>query len=193
MICQAPPTNEMEDSQNNSTRKRLTPAEILERHRYKGKLTPLFREKALAMVKAGSPPRTALRALGCSDRLIYQWESDAKQDVITSKGGLFRSELQACEQEWLSSLSAKAYDHAGRDGRVCVDMLARRDAEHWARTDTLQVNQTIEAGPILAQIAAAQRQIAEGSYINGDWSLEEGKDAIQEPREAEGSSEKGGS
>lgn len=179
LICQTPCTNEVETTDNKM--EKLTPREILERHRYKGKLTPMFRERALAMVRAGSPPRTALRALGASKRLVYQWEAEAQDTENPTKGGLFCTELQAAEQEWLASLSERANQLATKDGRVAVDMLARRDAEHWARTDTLNVRQTIEAGPILAQIAAAQRQIAEGSYVNGDWNLlEEGKD-VQEP------------
>jgi hypothetical protein len=138
--------------------------DLLERHRYKGKLTPMFRERALAMVRAGSPPRTALRALGCSDRTIYQWEEDAQATENTSRFGIFRRELQACEQEWLASLSAKASNLAGRDGRVAVEMLGRRDPEHWSKHDDVSVNVQIEAGPILAQIAEARQKLLEGEY-----------------------------
>ena len=146
----------------------------------------MFREKAIAMVRAGSPPKTTLRALGCGDSTIRLWTSQSQDLENPTKSGVLWRDLLSAEQEWLAALAEKANGHAIRDGRVCVDMLARRDAEHWARTDTLQVQQTIDIGPVLAQIASAQRQIATGTYVEGEW-LEEARDAVQEPGETEGS------
>ena len=155
----------MPDSTDTTEQKvKLTPAELLERHRYKGKLTPMFRERAIAMVKGGSPPRTALRALGCSERTIYQWEEDAKATENVSRFGIFRRELQGAEQECISRVSAHATKLTEKDGRVALDYLGRRDPDHWGKKDTLDVNVEVSADGILRAIADAQQKVLTGSY-----------------------------
>ena len=153
-----------ESSDTTEQKIKLTPAELLERHRYKGKLTPMFRERAIAMVKGGSPPRTALRALGCSERTIYQWEEDAQATENVSRFGIFRRELQAMEQLWLTRMAEHATNLSAKDGRVCVDVLGRRDSEHWGKKDTLDVNVEVSADGIFRAIAEAQQKVLTGSY-----------------------------
>lgn len=182
----------MEDSQD-KTKEKLTPAELLARHHYTGKLTPRLRESICRAVRNGTPARVAMRRHKLSQQTIANWENWAKTGEKGPKYTLFWCELEAAWAEWQSFVAGTLPQHVQRDGRVASDIASRIMPDDYGKVDTLNVTQLIEAGPILAQIAAAQRQIAEGSYIEGDWSLEEGKDAIQEPREAEGSSEKGGS
>jgi len=137
---------------------------ISERNRYKGKLNPLFREKAIALVRSGSPPRTALKSLGCSERTTRSWEEQGKDPENPTRFGLFYLELQAFEQEWLARIAANATKLSERDIRGAVDMLGRRDPDHWGRKDTVDVNVQIDAGPTLKLLAEAQQKMLSGEY-----------------------------
>jgi len=143
---------------------KLTPRELLERHRYKGKLTPMFRDKALTLVRAGSPPRTALRALGCCETTIRLWDEAGRGEGETSRFGLFYRELLAAEQEWLTRVAENISNHTERDGRTAVEVLSRRDPEHWSRKDEVEVKVALNADAIFAQIAAAKRDMIEGKW-----------------------------
>ena len=139
---------------------KLTPAELLERHRYKGKLTPMFRERAIAMVKGGSPPKTSLRALGVGESTLRLWASEPEDGVHT----IFWRELLSYEQLWLTRMAEHATNLSAKDGRVCVDVLGRRDSEHWGKKDTLDVNVEVSADGIFRAIAEAQQKVLTGSY-----------------------------
>jgi len=168
------------------TPEKLTPAEILERHRYKGKLTPMFREKALDMVHQGAPPRTALRALGCADSTIRAWQSLAQTGEKDGKYALFWRDMADAEQETLSRVAANATKATDRDGKAALDYLGRRDPENWGKKDTLDVNVSMDLGPTFRAVAEAQQKL-----VSGEYRLEEGENAIQGFIEEEGSEQEG--
>ena len=153
-----------ESSDTTEQKVKLSPAELLERHRYKGKLTPMFRERAIAMVKGGSPPRTALRALGVADSTIRLWENRAQTEDDSSKYAQLCRALLESEQECISQVSANATRLTSKDGRVALDYLGRRDPEHWGKKDTLDVNVEVSADGIFRAIAEAQQKVLTGSY-----------------------------
>jgi len=164
---------------------KLSPAELLERHRYKGKLTPMFQDKALRLIRGGSPPRTALRALGCAPSTIREWQAQAEDPQNTRKEAVFWREALEAEQLWLTRMSSNATSLAEKDGRVCVDMLGRRDPEHWRREDTLNVE--VDVG---SRIAGIVNEVIARSV---SWEqIEGGENELQGPGEAERSGEEGG-
>jgi hypothetical protein len=158
---------------NQDNKTKLSPAELLERHRYKGKLTPMFRERAIAMVKGGSPPKTALKALGVADSTIRLWDMEPEDGVHQ----VFKRELLGAEQLWLTRMAENATRLSERDGRVCVDILGRRDSEHWGRKDVVEVD--IDIGPKLAEIAARVSQIQDADWL----ALEEPCNTQSHPNE----------
>jgi len=143
---------------------KLTPRELLERHRFKGRVTPMFRDKAAGMVRAGAPPRTALRALGCSESTIRLWQSKAESGEDGGRYTDLWRALQDAEQECLARVAANAIKHTERDGRTAVEVLSRRDPEHWSRRDEVEVKVALNADAIFAQIAAAKRDMIEGKW-----------------------------
>jgi len=150
---------------------RLTPRELLDKYRYTGKLTPKLHEAAVYLATCGVPPRNALRALGIADATIRLWQHNAETGEKGPKYKALLDALDTAEQQSLADVANNARRLTEKDGRVAIDYLSRRDKDHWRKTDTLEVQGQIDVGPILARIAAAQRQIADGSYVNGDWNL----------------------
>ena len=61
-------------------------------------------------------------------------------------------------------MAEHATNLSAKDGRVCVDILGRRDNEHWGRRDTVDVNVQIDAGPTLKLLAEAQQKMLSGEY-----------------------------
>jgi hypothetical protein len=154
------------DNKNPPTKsEKLSPAQLLERHRYKGKLTPMFREKAIDMVRRGAPPRTALKALGCTQQTIRNWEEWAETgEVGGGRYAAFLRELREAEQLGLVRVAENASRLTEKDGRVALDYLGRRDPDHWAKRDEVQVNVAVDPGPVLQAIVAAQQKLLNTEY-----------------------------
>ncbi len=143
---------------------KLTPRELLAKHRYKGKLTSSLQEKAVHLVKCGVPPKNALRALGVADTTIRLWKRNAETNEKGPKYRELFEALEMAEQQALADVANNARRLTEKDGRTALDYLSRRDSEHWSRTDRLEVDGTVDAGPVLKAIAEAQQRYVLGEY-----------------------------
>ena len=149
---------------------KLTPGEILDRYRYKGKLTPKLRKSACELVEKGTPPKTAVVALGVGESTYRLWRSNAETEGSDPKYKEFFEELQKAEQQCLSEVACNASQATKRDGKVALDFLGRRDPDQWGRKETLVIE--TEIGPRIAAITSGLAdRIAEEDAIEGGSGL----------------------
>ena len=152
-----------ESSDTTEQKVKLSPRELLDNSRFNGYLTPELQEKVCILIAKGTPPRVALRSTGVCDRTVYnwlQWGEEGKDQIYVD---LCRAMRQA-EANYLVTIAGNTVKHAEKDGRVCVDILGRRDPEHWGKKDTLDVNVEVSADGIFRAIAEAQQKVLTGSY-----------------------------
>ena len=161
-----------------------TPQELLTKYRYKGKLTPKLRKAACELVEKGSPPKTAVVALGVGESTYRLWRDNAADENSDPKYKEFFWELAAAEQRCFSEVSCNASQATKRDGKVALDFLGRRDEEHWGRTDKLDVdmNFKLDASPTFKAMAEAQQKLLAGGYhVRGDGDEPGIEEAQDEP------------
>jgi hypothetical protein len=141
-----------------------SPLALLERYKFTGKLTPQLRNEACDRVRRGSPPKWALRSLGLCTQTVQNWELWAKTgDKGPQYEELFRA-MEIAESQYKDWLAQQGMRHVQRDGRTWMEAASRRMPEEFGRKDEVSISLQIEAGPILAQIAAAKQKLMEGEY-----------------------------
>ena len=164
MIVNTPSERNMEESQE--IKKKLSPAELLAIYRYDGKVTRRLREKVLAMVRGGTPPRIALRGQGVARSTIDSWRALANDDQCMDKRAVLWRELEQAENQCIDNVAHNAARLTAKDGRVAVDWLSRRAPEEFGKKDEVAV--TYDIGPVLTDIAG---RIARGELINGSYKV----------------------
>ncbi len=145
------------------TTEKLSPRELLERYRYTGKLTTGLREAVCEAVRNGAPARVALRAFGLDDQTVRNWEKWAETGEKGTKYTEFARELGVAWNQWCAHVANLGPKQIERDARVWQGVAGALMPEY-AKHDELAINVQIEAGPILAQIAAAKQKLMEGEY-----------------------------
>ncbi len=161
----------MEDSP-----KKVRALELLERHKWTGKLTPQFKRHACELVQKGVPPRVALRRTGITPQCVWNWEKK-RDEGVPQYVALF-SALDEAWAEWQAYVAGKLPEHVAKDARMCVEVAGRIMPDEYGKKD--EATLTYEIGPALAELM---------KQLNGQsvpWlSLPDGKNEASLPGEQE--------
>ena len=136
------------------TEKKLSPRELLDIYRYKGKLTPRFREDAVLRVSQGTPIKSALKAAGVCETTIRNWRRNAEDDVEGKYAQLF-NELDSAWAQWQAYVASQLPRHVQRDARVCADIASKIMPEEYAPRQHVYVE-----NPALAKFVRALDRLA---------------------------------
>lgn len=148
----------MEENQN--MEEKLTPKQLLEKYRYKGKLNDKLHDAVVSHVVRGTPAKSALRMLGVADSTIRLWQGKAEEGEKKYRE-LF-DDLDSAWAQWQDRVAGYLPKHVEKDSRVCIDVAGRIMRDDYGKTEQIAVD-----NPALVEFT---RAIHEALKTPGEWT-----------------------